>query len=96
MFRYKKNSLDYFGIAMERFGYLKNNKIKVPKRNEKDYLTHLNYLFNNPIKHQYVENLKDYPYSSFHQFLGKQGREKLVYQFKDNSDYKKLYLVHDR
>lgn len=64
-------------------------------RNEKDYLTHLNYLFNNPVKHQYVGNLNDYPYSSFHQFLEKQGRDNLVNQFKDNSDYKKLYSDQD-
>jgi hypothetical protein len=47
------------------------------------------------VKHQYVENIKDYPYSSFHQFLEKQGRDNLVNQFKDNSDYKKLYSDQD-
>ncbi len=47
------------------------------------------------MKHQYVENIKDYPYSSFHQFLEKQGRDNLVNQFKDNSDYKKLYSDQD-
>jgi len=35
------------------------------QRNEKDYLIRLNYLFNNPIKHGYVENLHDYYFSSF-------------------------------
>jgi len=55
----------------------------------------MNYLFNNPVKHQYVENINAYPFSSFHQFIKKQGRENLVRQFKDNSGYKKLYLNKD-
>jgi putative transposase len=63
--------------------------------NEKDYLIHLNYLFNNPVKHQYVENINTYPFSSFHQFIKKQGRENLVRQFKENSDYKNLYSDKD-
>ncbi len=64
-------------------------------RNEKDYLLHLNYLFNNPIKHCYVDNLKDYPFSSFHQYLEKQGRDKVVSQFKQHSEYKNLNLDED-
>jgi putative transposase len=64
-------------------------------RNEKDYLTRLNYLFNNPIKHGYVQNLRDYPFSSFHSMLKKQGQELLRRQFKDHSDYKNLILDED-
>ncbi|MEI6334990.1 MAG: transposase [Methylococcaceae bacterium] len=64
-------------------------------RDEKDYLRHLNYLFNNPIKHGYVTDLKNYPFSSFHQYFEKQGREKLVEQFKAHPDYKDLRLVED-
>jgi putative transposase len=52
----------------------------------------LNYLFNNPIKHGYVTNLTDYPYSSFHLMLQKQGREALIKQFKEYPEYKTLDL----
>ncbi|MDP2901889.1 MAG: transposase [Methylovulum sp.] len=38
-------------------------------RNEREYLIRLNYLFNNPIKHGYVQNLHDYPFSSFQVFI---------------------------
>ena len=64
-------------------------------RDDKDYGTHLNYLFNNPIKHGYVNNLHDYPYSSFQTAMQNQGRDVLLKQFKDYSDYKKLVLEED-
>ena len=64
-------------------------------RDEKDYLIRLNYLFNNPIKHGYVNNLNDYPFSSFHYYMEKQGREFLVNQFKNYRDYKDLTLGED-
>lgn len=64
-------------------------------RDEKDYFIRLNYLFNNPIKHGYVNNLRDYPYSSFNTMLEKQGRELLARQFKEYSDYKTLVLDED-
>jgi putative transposase len=35
-------------------------------RNEKDFNNHLNYIFYNPVKHGWVEDIKDWPYSSFH------------------------------
>ncbi|MEI6333994.1 MAG: hypothetical protein WCS87_05500 [Methylococcaceae bacterium] len=64
-------------------------------RNEEDYLVRLNYLFNNPIKHGYVNNLYDYPFSSFHQYVKKQGRTLLVKQFKDYPNYKNLIIAED-
>ena len=64
-------------------------------RDDRDYFTRLNYLLNNPIKHGYVTNLNDYPYSSFHELLKKQGREFLIQQFRKYSDYKNLYLDED-
>ncbi len=51
-------------------------------RNEYEYYTRLNYLLNNPIKHGYVENLHDYPHSSFHALFKKWGRERLAEQFR--------------
>ncbi len=64
-------------------------------RNDKDYYIHLNYLFNNPIKHGLVTNLMDYPYSSFHSFLEKYGRKDLIKQFREYPDYKNLQLHED-
>jgi putative transposase len=35
-------------------------------RNERDYLNHIEYIHINPIKHGYVQNAIDWPYSSIH------------------------------
>jgi putative transposase len=64
-------------------------------RNEKDYFTRLNYLLMNPIKHGYVDNLNDYPFSSFHQLKNEVGRETCVKQFKTNPEYKQLVIEED-
>lgn len=64
-------------------------------RDEDDYFRHLNYLFYNPVKHGYVTDLKDYPYSSFLPFLEMQGRMVLENQFRKYRDYKNLYLDND-
>jgi putative transposase len=61
-------------------------------RSEADYMVRLNYLLNNPLKHGYVTNLQDYPYSSFHQLFEEVGREKLGKQFRDYAGYKTLVL----
>lgn len=36
-------------------------------RDEWDYQNHLDYIHYNPVKHGYVQLVKDWPYSSFHQ-----------------------------
>lgn len=64
-------------------------------RDETDYFVHLNYLFNNPVKHGYVTQLCDYPYSSFNVALERSGRDLLVNQFKQYTDYKNLVLYED-
>lgn len=64
-------------------------------RDEDDYFRHLNYLFHNPIKHGYVTDLKDYPYSSFLAYLETQGREALAMQFRRFSEYKDLLIDED-
>lgn len=61
-------------------------------RNEKEYLIRLNYLLFNPIKHGYVTNLHDYPFSSFHQLISEKGRVALVEQFRAYPSYKTLVL----
>ncbi len=37
-------------------------------RDEKDFYNHIEYIHHNPVKHGYVSNAKDWPYSSIHQF----------------------------
>jgi len=64
-------------------------------RTDRDYLIRQNYLFNNPVKHGYVKNLYDYPFSSFHQQVAQWGREVLVKRFKENSEYRSLQLEED-
>jgi len=61
-------------------------------RNEQDYRIRLNYLLNNPVKHGYVSNLYDYPYSSFHQVITTQGKATLHQQFRDYPEFRTLVL----
>ena len=35
-------------------------------RNEQDFLNHIEYIHQNPVKHGYVTDAKDWPYSSIH------------------------------
>jgi len=41
-------------------------------RDELDYAKHMDYLHYNPVKHQLVKQVKDWPYSTFHRYV-KQG-----------------------
>jgi putative transposase len=61
-------------------------------RNEDQYLTRLNYLLYNPIKHGYVTDLRDYAFSSFHELLEQYGRTVLAAQFQRYSGFKMLRL----
>ncbi len=36
---------------------------------ERDYERHMDYLHYNPVKHGYVKNVKDWPYSTFHRYV---------------------------
>jgi putative transposase len=38
-------------------------------RNEADYRAHLDYLHYNPVKHGWVKQVKDWPYSTFHRWV---------------------------
>ncbi|MFM2477889.1 REP-associated tyrosine transposase [Celerinatantimonas sp. MCCC 1A17872] len=38
-------------------------------RDERDWLMHINYIHRNPYKHHLVKFVKDWPYSSFHQYV---------------------------
>ena len=64
-------------------------------RDEPDYYRHLNYLLYNPVKHGYVTDLKDYPFSSFHAWMDRLGREGLIKQFRSHADFHKLDIQDD-
>jgi len=51
-------------------------------RDEADYFQHLNYMLYNPIKHGYVEDLKDYNWSSFHVLFDEFGHDYLSERFR--------------
>jgi putative transposase len=38
-------------------------------RDEKDYENHVNYIHYNPVKHQLVKNVYNWPYSTFHRYV---------------------------
>ncbi|WP_396586864.1 REP-associated tyrosine transposase [Bermanella sp. R86510] len=40
-------------------------------RNARDYEHHLNYIHINPLKHGHVNQVRDWPYSSFHRYVKK-------------------------
>jgi len=40
-------------------------------RDEADYLRHVDYIHYNPVKHGYVDAVKDWQYSSFHRWVEK-------------------------
>jgi len=61
-------------------------------RDERDYHRHLNYLLWNPVKHGYVRDLNDWPFSSFHELMAAHGREHLVAQFKAYPDFRALEI----
>jgi len=44
-------------------------------RDEKGYWTRFNYIHNNPIKHGYVRDLQEWPFSSYHYYLQTKGKE---------------------
>ncbi|MBD3654075.1 transposase [Kangiella sp.] len=41
-------------------------------RDEEDYINHIHYCYINPVKHQWVKRVRDWPYSTFHRD-GKRG-----------------------
>ena len=41
-------------------------------RDEPDYIAHMDYLHYNPVKHGHVVQVKDWPYSTFHQLVKRQ------------------------
>jgi putative transposase len=44
-------------------------------RNERDYWQHFNYIHYNPLKHGYVQQLREWPHSSLFTYLVAEGKE---------------------
>lgn len=63
-------------------------------RTEADYWTRFNYIHHNPVKHGYVRQMEEWPFSSYHYYLEHKGTEWLmdafrqypVVDFTDSSD----------
>lgn len=64
-------------------------------RNEKDYNVRLCYLLNNPFKHGYVGDLKDWPWSSFGDLFGRKEDQGMRQLFRENREYRELVLAED-
>ena len=64
-------------------------------RSEQEYNIRMNYVLYNPVKHGYVNNLHDYPYSSFHEAFEALGRERLARQFQEYAEYKDVLIEDD-
>lgn len=64
-------------------------------RNQREYDVRLCYLLSNPFKHGYVEGLKDWCWSSFHQLFKREGGEALRERFREYRAYRELVLPED-
>ena len=51
-------------------------------RTEADYWTCFNYIHHNPVKHGYVSQTEDWPFSSYHYYLEHKGEEWLMDVFR--------------
>ena len=56
-------------IRQRRRGVLQRRFWEHMLRDEVDYPRHFDYIHYNPIKHGYVESVKDWPYSTFHRWV---------------------------
>ena len=61
-------------------------------RDDRDSAIRLCYLLNNPYKHDYVKDLHDWKWSSFHSYYEKMGKLELQGLFREHADYRKLVL----
>jgi putative transposase len=59
-------------VRQRRHGVLQRRYWEDAIRDEEDYARHFDYIHYNPVKHGYVESVKDWPFSTFHRWV-KQG-----------------------
>lgn len=52
-------------------------------RNEKDYYQHLNYIHQNPVKHNLVKKMSKYQWSSIREFIKNKGKEWVIDCFRE-------------
>lgn len=77
-----KNSLDYVMFRLKGSSSREINKVRGEKghfwqeryqdhvvRNEKDFISHLNYIHYNAVKHRLVKKPEDWPFSSYKDYL---------------------------
>jgi len=55
-----------------------DNYWDVGMRSESDLWTRFNYIHHNPVKHGYVENMADWPWSSYRFHLERRGRDWMI------------------
>jgi len=63
-------------------------------RTDIDFWTRFNYIHNNPVKHGYVNKFEDWPFTSYHFYLKKKGKEWLENCFRDYPVFN--FLDNDR
>ncbi len=54
-------------------------------RDARDYEHHMDYIHNNPVKHAWVDNVIDWPFSSFHRYY-KSGLYSVDWSVVDDND----------
>ena len=65
------------GVETPTYGYLNKGEKGIFQRryyehtivSEKDFYTHVDYIHYNPVKHGYVNQVKDWEYSSFRKYI---------------------------
>ncbi|MFA7658634.1 MAG: transposase [Candidatus Gastranaerophilaceae bacterium] len=66
---FKNNNLSISKIKRKEKGIWQRRFYEHIIRDKKDLYDHLDYIHYNPVKHGYVENVKDWAFSSFNKFV---------------------------
>lgn len=77
-----RTSFDLNGLDSARGRQVWHNYWDTCIRGEADYWTRFNYVHYNPIKHGYVLQSEDWPFSSYHHYLGRKGQDWLIDVFR--------------
>lgn len=62
---------------------------------EKSYYARLNYIYYNPVKHGYVNNANDYPYSSYRTRIAEKGQRELLKLMKQKYPFDRINVKDD-
>ena len=65
----RKNGVDMDADSKGEYGLWQRRYWEHTIRNSEDLYRHIDYIHYNPVKHGLVQQLKDWPYSSFHQYV---------------------------